>query len=630
MAGDEPFGSDLDFGIDDQSFASQVRMVAFRWGWSYDRFGPNQRTDKAIIRRRLEARDGSQRAIVKACAITHGASSEGLRAHLRYLQRDGVSASGDRGAIYDSRCDRANCDDFLLDAAGDYRHVRLVVSIEQGPYIGDLRPIVREVMRQAALDLFLPIEWIAADHYNTGHPHSHIVLRARNDRGELQSISTVYLRQGLRRRVRQIVTRELGPNESDRVVRAERILCQCGPVAMDRSILRGLERAEWSSADLALSNRQERTHQIARLKTLTRLGVAKEIRSGTFRLSPHLGATLEEMTKRHHLYASLAAELRSAGITKAPAELTLFRCGFEQKSVIGRIISVRSIGYGRDFLVVDGIDGRANYVPVGCLAQEDCALTEGMIVRVTPNTISLGSRTDGQTARITTFDQRIANFQKHPSHALAGASLAQAGQRQGDAASIRGDRPMALSRLLRAESAKSLHLNIQIEVLSFDPLETLITRAGATWLDRFALESADSLRSTGKDTERGFRGDVRRAIRARTEFLLAQGLLREGELVADRYDNLRRQEMKRICQRLCDKLDREFVTVHPPCRFRGRYREMISLASERLAVIELNNRFTIVPWCRAIEQTRGRAITIVMRHDRNLHVAVDRGRERKF
>ncbi|MGY4626466.1 hypothetical protein [Bradyrhizobium sp. USDA 4486] len=38
------------------------------------------------------------------------------------------------------------------------------------------KPLVRGLMRQMEGDLGTRLDWVAADHFNTGHPHSHIVL----------------------------------------------------------------------------------------------------------------------------------------------------------------------------------------------------------------------------------------------------------------------------------------------------------------------------------------------------------------------------------------------------------------------------------------------------------------------
>jgi type IV secretory pathway VirD2 relaxase len=52
---------------------------------------------------------------------------------------------------------------------------------------------------------------VAADHFNTGHPHSHVVIRGRGDNGKDLVIARDYFAHGFRARAADLITRELGP-----------------------------------------------------------------------------------------------------------------------------------------------------------------------------------------------------------------------------------------------------------------------------------------------------------------------------------------------------------------------------------------------------------------------------------
>ncbi len=45
----------------------------------------------------------------------------------------------------------------------------------------DLKPFIRDFMAQVERDLDTKLDWIAVDHYNTGQPHTHIVIRGKDD-----------------------------------------------------------------------------------------------------------------------------------------------------------------------------------------------------------------------------------------------------------------------------------------------------------------------------------------------------------------------------------------------------------------------------------------------------------------
>ena len=43
---------------------------------------------------------------------------------------------------------------------------------------------MREQMQQMEADLGTKLDWIAVDHHNTGHPHTHILLRGVTEDGK--------------------------------------------------------------------------------------------------------------------------------------------------------------------------------------------------------------------------------------------------------------------------------------------------------------------------------------------------------------------------------------------------------------------------------------------------------------
>ena len=60
-------------------------------------------------------------------------------------------------------------------------------------------------------DLGRPIDWLAANHYDTEHPHTHIVLRGRDVQGKDLYVEKDYMTYGLRARASQLLTWILGP-----------------------------------------------------------------------------------------------------------------------------------------------------------------------------------------------------------------------------------------------------------------------------------------------------------------------------------------------------------------------------------------------------------------------------------
>jgi type IV secretory pathway VirD2 relaxase len=103
------------------------------------------------------------------------------RAHLRYLQRDGVDRSDEAGKLYGPELDEVDGAVFTDKCDGDRHQFRIIVSPDDGDRLADIKPSVRDLIQDVERDLETKLDWVAVDHYNTGHPHphSHIVIRGK-------------------------------------------------------------------------------------------------------------------------------------------------------------------------------------------------------------------------------------------------------------------------------------------------------------------------------------------------------------------------------------------------------------------------------------------------------------------
>ena len=153
-----------------------------------------------------------RRVVVKARIIRLRVGSKGADAHLRYLQRDGTDRKGERGRLYGAEGrDEISGREFLERGRGDRHQFRFIVAPEDGDRLSDLRAFTRDVMAQMEEDLGSKLDWVAVDHFNTGHPHSHVVLRGKDERGKDLIIAQDYITDGIRLRAQERATLELGP-----------------------------------------------------------------------------------------------------------------------------------------------------------------------------------------------------------------------------------------------------------------------------------------------------------------------------------------------------------------------------------------------------------------------------------
>jgi type IV secretory pathway VirD2 relaxase len=84
--------------------------------------------------------------------------------------------------------------------------------------------------------------------FNTGHPHTHIVIRGRDDQGRDLVMARDYIAHGVRARAQGLITLELGP-ETD-LERTQKLFNETGQerlTRLDRSLLAAPRTASSSS-----------------------------------------------------------------------------------------------------------------------------------------------------------------------------------------------------------------------------------------------------------------------------------------------------------------------------------------------------------------------------------------------
>src|SRR6185437_12163887 len=300
----------------------------------------------------------SRRVVVKARIVR--LAGNGVRAavaHLRYLQRDGTTREGERGTLYSDELDNADGKTFLDGATGDRHQFRFIVAAEDGAEYQDLKPMIRRLMTQAEKDLGTKLDWVAVDHFNTGHPHSHILVRGKDDRGKDLIIAREYITKGLRQRAVDLVNLDLGPRTDLEIMRANlREIEQERFTGIDRRLLRAMDAGGLVSPHNLDSI--EQSLRAGRLATLGRMGLATEERKGRWRLSEELEQTLRAMGKRGDIIATLDREVRDRELAATPADYAIYDpARADAQPIVGRIASrgLSDEQVGREYLIVDGV-----------------------------------------------------------------------------------------------------------------------------------------------------------------------------------------------------------------------------------------------------------------------------------
>ena len=584
----------------------------------------------ASMGRLLSSRDRlaafrARRAVVKTRLVRLGGKGlSAARAHLRYIQRDGVTREGEPGQLYSATRDQADGKAFLERCDGDRHQFRFIVSAEDGSEYPDLKPYIRRLMTQMEADLGTRLDWVAVDHFNTAHPHTHIMLRGIDDRGQNLVIAREYISHGIRERAAELATLDLGPRTTQEI--EARLRLDVGEervTAIDRKLIRAMDPDRIvSSAD---RDPFQQSLRAGRLQKLASLGLADSLGGGRWQLAEDLEATLRTMGERGDIIRTMQRELTARKLERPWVGRSLFEADAEP--IVGRVIArgFADEHNDRHFLLVDGVDGHAHYVDIG---KGDAVgpLAEGAIVLVTARSLEIrdADRVVAEVAAANSGRYSVDLHLRHDPTATQGfaethvrrlEAMRRAGagvEREADGSwTIAGDH---LDRASAYEERRHRDQPIEVKTLSSVPLERLHHADASTWLDR---ELAADLPHAVRDA--GFGREVRGALAARRQWLVEQQLA-DGEgsgfrLRANALSILQRRELLRIGEQLSGDLGKAFVETQSGDAISGRLSRRVDLASGRFALVEKSREFTLVPWRPTLERQLGKTAGGIMRGD---------------
>ena len=460
------------------------------------------------------------------------------------------------------------------------------------------------------------LDWIAADHYDTGKPHTHIVIRGKRDNGEDLVIPKRMIAHGMRERVNELLSIELGPvTELDLQRRVEREVGQERWTSLDRDLnsiaLKG-------SVEVGKDARNLKARlQILRLEKLQRLGLAENLGKRRWRLDQELESKLRDLGQRGDIIKAMNRELRSRGDGRVAGTESIFDPVSQQRSVTGRVISVRRHGdfHERAFAMIDGIDGAVHHVDLGDADYVD-EVKRGAIVEISGRGDGVkksdhvihvvASENDGiySPTRHENFDSKVSR-EFIRSHVRRLEALRRPGvvERSADGSwSIPGD---YISRVRLAQRLQMKSRPVDVRELTTWSLEKQSRAIGASWLDR-----EDSEFGKSRLSDEGFGGEVRAATEKRRLFLRSHGL--DGASL----EKLQELEINDVGERLTREYGKPVAATPKSGKIEGRYVRDVELASGKFALIEKRRELTLVPWRRAMTRAIGRNMVGVARNGR--------------
>jgi hypothetical protein len=569
-----------------------------------------------------------RRVVVKARFAVHGASKGApLKAHVSYLAREGAAQKRPepglqrsvdylqreetlgtaRLAFYDGREEGIDAKAVTAGWADDSRHFRLIVSAEDGEALGDLKPMIREVMAGLEQKLGTRLEWLAVDHWDTDNPHSHVLLRGVRAEGDDLFIPSKILSHGIREHAQEIVTRVLGPRlEVDLARERHRDIVEIGPTSLDRELVASQD------ANGVISIR--RPDLIARLERLEGWELAAKDGS-SWRIVDGLIASLKTMQQHAEVEQAVSAHLSEGKLVLAAEP---------GQAIEGQLVHLAPadefgdgflavIETGRNELRYQRFDREEDMARLRDTVRGAIVAFEANVPEVRPSDRAIAA-VAGETGGLYSMEHHLgtapgaarglieANIRRL--EAMRRMSLV---SRTGDGVFIVG--PDHLKRALIYEERLVRKNPLSARVLSYWTLAEQVEAIGPTKLDR--VLTGEVVRPMG---EGAFARQHASALQQRRLFLIEQGWLGKEERVlsALALDRLASTEMRAMAQWLSKELGKP-VLGYAANHIEGVYARRIDLAQGRMALIVGERRAHLVPWRPALERFAGREVEGLMR-----------------
>ncbi len=540
-------------------FIAQALAAAQRAGGTVSRkgaIGPGHRSrfgrgQRASVQANRLITSRSRGAVVKARVVRHGGRTAPLGTHVNYLRREGVTRDGEKARLFGPGDDDADPKAFAERCENDRHHFRFIVSPDDAMEMADLKTFARDLVGQMEKDLGTKLDWVAVDHWNTEHPHVHLIVRGVREDGENLVISRDYIKEGMRDRARDLITQELGPR-TDHEIR--------------RTLERQIDTERWTNLDRQLARDSYRTGvvdlapqpdrqpdefhalKVGRLRKLESLGLADQIGPGQWAISENAETTLRQLGERGDIIKRIHRSLTEHGIERGASSYVLAGESLDDP-VVGRLVA-RGLDdelKGTAYAVVDGTDGRTHHIKL-------------------PDLDAAGDSAPGSIVELRRFDD------------------------------AKGQRRVAMA------------------VRSDLTIEQQVTATGATWLDRQAIAREPvALGGGGFGTE--VREALGRRAEHLIRQGLAERQNRGVSFSRNLIETLRRRELDAMGARLAAESGRPFNKTAAGEYVAGAYQRRIALASGRFAMIDDGLGFQLVPWSPSLEKQLGRHVAGLARSD---------------
>ncbi len=552
----------------------------------------------------LQAR--ARRVVIKAHLLRMGPTAAKAAAlHVRYIERDGVEKDGSKGKLYDAQGTvRARV--FEQPRPGEKHQFRFIVSPEDGSEL-ELTAYVRRLMATLERDLGRKVEWAAVNHFDTSHPHAHILVRGIDRDGRELRIDRGYISAGMRWRAQELATQELGPRPERDVRREEeREVTQQRFTTLDRELERRGPDHFVEVRTRARRGRIDESLVIARLEHLEGLRLAERVSRTSWRLVEAWQKRLRDHGSRGDILQQIHAAVRgdpSRYDAVRPGEALPPEPGMAAAVVTGRVAGkgLSDELKGTFYAVVETPAGRAYHVPLDARSAQTVGVGDLVSLATPPE--SPVRPVDGQIADVARA--RGGVFGVDPAAGGNAQVLAQRLRQLERAGLVAAEGPARwkvppnlVDRLVeRGRDAPPRHrLVVRKEPLS---LKEQVVHRGPVWLDRVETKTL---------AHWGLGADVQLAVVERREALRRLGI---GPDDPDRVAKVRELERRALGAEMAVRSGLTFLARIPE-GFRGRIEPARgSGPPNAYAVVSDGARFVMLRATPALRALQGQSVTVV-------------------
>jgi len=321
-------------------------------------YGYARQTARRMTRIGHATRPYRQRCAVRVSYVGNRTSGQ-WKAHGKYLSRESAThRSAQREAGFDDARQKLEVAPRLDEwqQAGDPRLWKIIVSPEFGERL-DMQQLARGVMAGVEKEIDAVAEWLAVAHYNTGHPHVHIVMRGIDRQGREIRLPREFVQHGIRQIAEDWCTKELGYRSKAQALEAQRReVNEIRYTSLDRMIARanaGTDTGTHFSVACQPGGRAQ--FVVARLAVLEVMGLARRVSTDSWEVRGDFAGVLRGMQK----IADRQKTLNAGGVLRSDARLPILPLDHVALDCVeGRILVHGEEENGRSYAMLESTNAK--------------------------------------------------------------------------------------------------------------------------------------------------------------------------------------------------------------------------------------------------------------------------------